>query len=107
MGDEVRRRIEADAERFRDEAAGLDDEGFAGRALDAIGAAAAVDPDYALFRSLDGKTWRQLRECTYLALRALYGVSAPDEAPQLVSDLTRDIQKVLDEGPQNPWSRSA
>jgi hypothetical protein len=33
-------------------------------------------------------------------------VSAPDEAPSMVGPLVRDIQKVLDEGPQNPWSRS-
>jgi len=46
MSDEVRRRLEGDAGRFRDEAAGLDVEGFAGRALDAIGAAvtAPVSP---------------------------------------------------------------
>lgn len=42
--DDVLRRLRADAARFRDEAASLDDAGFVDRALDAIGAAAAMDP---------------------------------------------------------------
>ena len=63
------------------------------------------DPDYALFRSLDGKSWRQLREVAYLALRELRGTEAEDEAPGTVSRLLPAIEKVLDEGPQNPWSR--